>query len=218
MWSGCGGGAPSWGGLTKSSSHCHSLRGRSGGCGSPRSMGPVRAGPGRGRHSPKDSNLEPHSGVASGRAPVGGLRATAARTGPDGAAAHDGLLGGMPAQGRGRRSGAVSASWGGGENAALCSWAGSPWHRHPDPRCRPQSCARQPGPGAGRRRSAATAGHEGSTGDPTAGPRRTQPLLRLDSSLMRRHLGKAFQSLQNRSPKLIKPAGDYLRFTAQTQK
>lgn len=172
-------------------------------------MGPVRAGLGRGRHSRKESNAEPSSGAVWGGAPVGGAQGYSREDGP--------TMDRCPT-GRCRPSSAVPAVWGSGENAALCSRAGSPRRRHPNPRRRPQSCARQPGPRAGGRRSAATAGHEGSTGDPTAGLQRTQPLLWLNSSLTKRHLGKAFQSLQNRSPKLVKPAGDYLRFTAQTQK
>lgn len=76
-----------------------------------------------------------------------------------------------------------------------------------------QSCAMTP-----RELGQADRGAEGSTEDPTATLKGMRPILRLNSSLMRCHHGEAFQSLQNRSPNLVKPPGDYLRFTAQTQK
>lgn len=54
-------------------------------------------------------------------------------------------------------------------------------------------------------------GGEGSTGT-------WPPILRLNSSLMRRHFAEGFQSLEHRSPNVITPPRDDLRSTAQTHK
>lgn len=61
-------------------------------------------------------------------------------------------------------------------------------------------------------------GGEGTTWEPRPPPHKGMaPKFGLNSSLMICNFGRAFQSLQNQTPHLIKPPRDDLRFTTQTQ-
>lgn len=139
-------------------------------------MGPVRAGPGRGRHSPKESNLKSHRGVVSGRAPVGGAQGSSCEDGaprwdccPRRTAWWCASTGPLPTLGR------VSASWGGGRNAALCSWAGSPRHRRTTPDAGLRAVPDSPVPGQADGGARPRLGMRGAPGTPQPAPRGQSP-------------------------------------------